>query len=318
MDHPKIAAEWLRALRGRRSQLAFSRRLGYRSNIAARWEAGRCWPTAAKVLASARSVGLDVRACLRAFFRVERPWLEQLEDPCSPETVAALLQDLRGTVPLVDLAHATGFSRFRIARWLQGDAQPKLPEFLALIDGFSMRLLDFLAAFTDPALLPSLGEAWRQQNAARDAAFERPWSHAVLRALELDDYDGRDRFLATRLGLPAREVARCLKVLERAGQVQQSNGRWLTREGSTLDLRSDPERLRGLKAFWLDVARTRLTQGSNGVFGFNLFACSLADLQALRELYLAYYQQMQARIAQSSSSECVALFSTQLLRLDQR
>ena len=43
----RVARELVVALRGRRSRLGLSRRLGYRSNIVRRWEAGECFPTAA-------------------------------------------------------------------------------------------------------------------------------------------------------------------------------------------------------------------------------------------------------------------------------
>jgi hypothetical protein len=38
MDFEQISADWLRFMRGKRSQRSFSKRLGYRSNIAYRWE----------------------------------------------------------------------------------------------------------------------------------------------------------------------------------------------------------------------------------------------------------------------------------------
>ena len=44
------ARQLLRALRGKRSQVAFSRRLGYRGNPIADWEAGRRTPTAQEML----------------------------------------------------------------------------------------------------------------------------------------------------------------------------------------------------------------------------------------------------------------------------
>lgn len=61
MDFDELASDFLRALRGKRSQLAFSRRLGYRSNVVARWENHRCWPTAAGTLYAASRTGIDVR-----------------------------------------------------------------------------------------------------------------------------------------------------------------------------------------------------------------------------------------------------------------
>jgi hypothetical protein len=69
---------------------------------------------------------------------------------------------------MVTLAAKTGFSRHRIARWLSGAAEPKLPQWLALIDASSMRLLDLVAAFVDSLTLPSVSRVWRRLQAARD------------------------------------------------------------------------------------------------------------------------------------------------------
>src|SRR6188472_581453 len=95
MDYEPLAAELIRALRGRRSQLAFSRRLGFRTNVVHTWEAQRRWPTASRFLAVAERAGVDVRAALTRFYRTPPPWLATLA-PTTPELVARLLEDLRG------------------------------------------------------------------------------------------------------------------------------------------------------------------------------------------------------------------------------
>ena len=319
MDFDQLAAEMLRALRGKRSQVAFSRRLGYRSNIVARWENKRCWPTAAGALQAAAKSGIDVRAQLAAFFLTPRSWLAEVK-PATAEGIVALLADLRGSIAIVDLAREAGFSRFSVSRWLQGISEPRLPDFLRLVEAASLRVLDFVAAFVDPAQLPSVAAQWNKREAAREAAFARPWSHAVMRALELEAYRQRPRhepgFIADRLGITLAEEEACLQVLARAQQIRRSANKWMLREGGAVDLRAESARVRDLKSFWFSVAQGRLEAGADGTFGFNLFAASEADLVALREMYLAFFQQMQARIAQSQPSECVALFSTQLLRLD--
>ena len=70
-DYQRIARDFLRALRGRRSQAAFSRRLGYRTNVAYTWESGRAFPTAATVLNAAVRSGVDVHAAV--FLEVNKP-----------------------------------------------------------------------------------------------------------------------------------------------------------------------------------------------------------------------------------------------------
>ena len=48
MDFEALAQQLVRAIRAHRSQTAFSRWLGYKSNVVYTWEAGRRWPTASE------------------------------------------------------------------------------------------------------------------------------------------------------------------------------------------------------------------------------------------------------------------------------
>ena len=68
-NYEALASELLRALRGERSQSAFARRLGYKSNIVYSWEAGRAFPTASRALRAAQRTGVDVRAALAYIVR---------------------------------------------------------------------------------------------------------------------------------------------------------------------------------------------------------------------------------------------------------
>jgi DNA-binding phage protein len=319
MDFERIASEWLRFIRGKRSQRAFSRRLGYRSNIAYRWESGVCFPTAAETFALVLRGSAGARHGLESFYGSGSPSVTTAA-LTTREGIAALLSDLRGEVSVVELARRSGFSRFSIARWLSGAAEPRLPEFLALIEAETFRSLDFLSVFADPSKLPCVAEAWRAREAARALAYEFPWSHAVLRALELTEYRAlpkhRAGWLARRLGIPRAEEKRCLDALLAARQVRFEAGRYVLDETHNVDTRADPARARALKAEWLRVALKRFEAGVQGVFGYNLMAVSLEDLERLRALHIDYFRKMQALVADSSPSECVVLFNTELFALD--
>jgi DNA-binding phage protein len=317
MDFRRLAADWLRFIRGKRSQRGFSKRLGYRSNIAYRWESELCFPTAAETFALARRQSA-VDAALDAFFgSVSR--LGEI-DLSKRRDVARLLSELRGKTPLVELAKRSGYSRFSIARWLSGAAEPRLPEFLAVIDAATFRVLDFLSVFLDPAKLPSAAEEWRVLQAARKSAYDVPWSHAVLRALELTDYAklGKHRpgWIAARLGISHDEEERCLSTLAAARQIRMHEQRWVIDRTQTVDTRADPVRSRKLKGEWMRLALSRLESGATGTFSYNLMAVSRGDLARLRELHVAYFRNMQALVTDSAPSECVVLFNTQLFALD--
>ncbi|MEM6925788.1 MAG: helix-turn-helix domain-containing protein, partial [Myxococcota bacterium] len=62
-----VARQLVRALRGHRSQVQLARRLGFRTNPVAEWEAGRRRPRVKVVLRIAELNGVDVREAFRAF-----------------------------------------------------------------------------------------------------------------------------------------------------------------------------------------------------------------------------------------------------------
>ena len=317
MDYERLAAELVIAVRGSRSQGALSRRAGYRSNIVRRWERGACWPTAARFLELCALRKLDVERCYTEYFRRRPGWLDE-HDATSRAAVAAFLRELRGKTPILELARVSGFNRYSVSRWLNGSAEPKLPEFLRLIEASSRRLLDFIATLADPSLMPSLARAWAELEQAREAAYSAPWSHAVLRVLELDDAAASSRdttWIAQKLGIARVEVEASLQMLQRTGQVRSERGRLRVHQVIDVDTSVDPERARALKQVWTRVALDRLEQGAPGLFGYRLFAVSSDGMRRMRELQLEYVRAMQAVLAEPQQNDCVGLYCAQLIDL---
>src|SRR5688500_10101840 len=216
LDYGLVASELLRALRGpKRSRPGFSRYLGYKSNIAQRWETGLAWPTAESFFQTCARLRIDVKAALARFLRRNPPWLSAATLTALP---TALLGELRGKTRLAAIAPRTPYHRSSVSRWISGSSKPKLPELLCLIDALSGRALDFVAAFVDVGQLPSIAARWEKLTLSRELAYKHPMSHAVLRALELQAYKAggyRDPEFVTRtVGLPRQEVERALSLLE--------------------------------------------------------------------------------------------------------
>lgn len=314
-DYERIAAQLIAALRGRRTQGALSRRAGYQSNIVSRWERAVCWPTAARFLELCELLKVDVAQCYEKFFGRASAWLEHA--PSSKQAVAAFLRELRGKTPILELARASGFNRYSVSRWLQGTAEPKLPELLCLIDVSSHRLLDFIAALVDPARMTSTAASWALLESAREAAYGQPWSHAVLRALELDAGDmDQVTWIARKIGFPESEVARALESLRKIKHIKKHRGRYVPVQVLKVDTRVDPQRAMALKTAWTKVAVDRLEHGAPGTFGYSLFSISKPDLLKLQALHLEYVRAMQSLIARSQPADCVGLYCVQLLDLE--
>jgi transcriptional regulator with XRE-family HTH domain len=315
-DYALIASELIRALRGKRSQAAFSRKLGYRSNMVNRWESGDAFPTAATLL---RVLALHQKKqaspLLRFFPRA--PEALGAVPPASPAQVAAFLQELRGKTPILSIAAECGVNRYSVSRWLSGGVEPRLPQFFQLIEVMSRRLIDFLACCTDPAHLPSITRSHERLALARQTAYDQPLSHAVLRALELGNAPEHEQavWLADRLGMAEAEVRTALGVLEATGQVERRGERWSLKQVLSVNTSQDRARARALKASWARAAVARLESGAPGSYGYSVFSISKHDLRRLRDVHLEYVRAMQAIIAASRPGECVGLYCAQLLDL---
>jgi Domain of unknown function (DUF4423) len=320
MNYESLSSELLRALRGKRSQTAFSKRLGYRSNVAYAWESGRAWPTALDFFGILQRSGRKLEPALAAFVRVRTGASGEANmDLTSARGVAAFLDDMRGRIAVVDLARATKRSRFAVARWLKGEAEPRLPDFLRLVECASLRMLDFIACFIDPNTLPSVAKPWRELETARRAAYEMPWSHAVLRVIELPEYRKlrahEPGFIAERLGIDREEEVRCVALLLETGQLKRQGKRLIPGAALTVDTRSDAARSRQAKVFWTNIALERIQAGAEGTFSYNLFSVSRADLERIRELHRAYFRELRRIVAASEPDECIVLANVHLLEL---
>jgi len=322
MEHAELAKELVQALRGRRSQTALSRRLGYSTNVVYTWEAGRRFPTASDFMRLALRSGVDVHAGLARFWGSGAGTLPS--DWTARSAITRLLVLMRKEHKLAELARRTGISRLTIAGWLEGKAEPRLPELLKVVEATTQRLLDFIAVFVDPARVASAGAAWRDMEAQRHVAYELPWSHAVLRALELPARAAETRALkarriATQLGISEAHQQECLRALEQARQIRPTRTGYRVTRVLTVDTRAEPQRNRALKAHWLRVALERLERsddhGGGDLSSYSLFAVSSADYERIRAAHAAYFEQVRSIARASSKPERVVLASLQLLTL---
>jgi hypothetical protein len=319
MDHEVLAKELVRSLRGRRSQAGLSRQLGYTSNVLYTWESGRRTPTASAFFRLAARCRIDVAARLSSFL-AERA---ARADASNAAGVAQLVRTLLSDWPIVELAASIGADRTTVGRWVSGATEPRLPELLRIVDKTTQRLLDFVAIFAEPESLPSARGPYRDLLVQRRLAYDMPWSHAVLRALELESYRALPRhepgFIARAVGISLKQEQTCLSALARAGQIRRQRGRWVLGRVLTVDTRPSEADNRRLKLHWAGAALTRLRENQaspSALFSFNLFAVSAADFERIRRLHVEYYQRIRELIADSVAPERVVLMNLQLVPLD--
>ncbi len=315
MDYAAASRELIRALRGRRSQTAMNRRLGYTSNVTHAWETGLRYPSAGDLLHALEVSGRPPLAILRKFA------------PCSGRTrgdvVASWLEALRRDRSQAELARLLRVNRNTVARWLLGTTQPRLPELLEYVEVTTLQVLDFIAAMVDPALVASAAESFRDLTAQRGLAYQMPWTHAVLRALELESYRALPRhepgFIARRTGIALEEEERCLKALLHAKQIQRRRGLYRVARVLSVDTQEDPLKNAPLKRHWARVAVERLGPAGvppDGLCSYNLFAIPESELEQVRQAHLDYYARLRAIVAESKHPTRVVLATLTLVPLD--
>jgi transcriptional regulator with XRE-family HTH domain len=307
------ASQFLRAVRGKRSQVAFARRLGYRANPITDWENGRRYPTAAEAMRACERVGIDVSAAFARFHTAAPP-------PAKSGTTGLCdwLVRARGSTPIGALAERCGRSRFAIARWLSGEAQPRLPDFFSLIDAITGRLPDLVAELVPIDQVPALFARYHAASAARRLAFEEPWTEAVLRFMETAAYQALPQhepgWVAQRLGIAVAHEQRCVDKLVAAGILRRDAGRYAVAGALTVDTRADPEAVRQLMAHWSEVALSRFgSRHEHDLFAYNVLSVSHADLRRIRELLRSTYREVRSIVAASQPSETAALLNLQLV-----
>ncbi len=316
VDCEQVARQLVRALRGPRSQVQLSRRLGFTTNTIYSWEAGRRWPSATRFFHIVARTGRDPADALRPFFKRRPPWLD--DGPGTPEWVVALLCELRGEQPIGALAERVGVSRFAASRWLSGRAEPRLPQLLAWIEASTGRVLDFVALFASPSTMDATRHAWRQLEAARRLAWASPWAQVVWLALELEDYRALpahdDAWLAARLGLDEALVRSCIEHLRAAHHIRRDGDLLRAVEVPSVDVRTARSGS-ALKAHWARTGLDRL-DAPDGMVSYNLFSVSADVLAQIRELQRGHYRAVRRLVEGSERAERVVLMNLQLLPLD--
>jgi transcriptional regulator with XRE-family HTH domain len=320
LDVERLSRELMRALRARASQRDFSRALGFTSNVAYSWETGRRFPEASVFLRAAARARTGFEAALREALALGSAGAGRLG---TPRGVHKLVSELAGEAPLGELARQLGVDRTTLSRWLRGATEPRLPELLRLIQIGTQRLLAFVELVVDPRQLPSARGAYDDLRLQQKLAYDLPWSHALLRALELAAYRNAPAhdacILARATGISPRRAERYLSVLERAGQVVWSGSHWQLSRVLAVDTRGDPAKNWQLKRHWAKVGLERLGgehTSADALFSFNLFAASEEAFQKIRQLHLDYYDRVRAIVEESAGTEHVVLMNLQLVPLE--
>lgn len=299
LDYESLASELIRALRGSRSQMAFSRRLGRSSNVVYAWESGRSFPTAAETLRAAALRGHDLDEVLARFCAERAPDL--LRDPpaswSKPSAVAALLRALKGRLTVSELARRCGAQRTQVSRWLSGATEPRLPDFLRALDAMGYAAAPFCECFVPLRELPTL-DAQRARREAVRAFLEHPAVYAVAVVLGLEPYKRLPRhepgWIAKQLGVHEATEELAIGLLRDAGAIRWDGRRWQIADDFALDSRDAPDVVMAARRHFARMGATRMQTDRPGRFNWVLMSVSDEGRAELAKLQSEMFDRLRA------------------------
>jgi hypothetical protein len=316
LDFDRASRQLLRALRGARSQTVFSRRLGFRSNVAAKWEAGQRMPTAAEALQYSTLLGMDVPAMLQRF----QPNVDvSAVFSHGRYELHHWLSALRGAQRLAEVATKAALSRYSVGRFLTGQSEPRLPQFLALLEALTGRVDELVDSWVGIDKVAVLQPRFVRVQAARRAMTQSPLCLAVMCLLDTTQLRERRHLeqeveLARVLDRPVEEMRECLELLHTGGVIALTEGRYQPASQLTVDAHTSRVRQRELQGYWAGVAaRHAETPGKDDVCSYNVFSIARKDYDALRELQREFYRTARALIAASEPTELAGLLLVQMV-----
>jgi transcriptional regulator with XRE-family HTH domain len=310
-DH--AAAELVRAARGHRSQVALSRRLGYRGNPVCRWETGRRAPTAAEALRLLHLTGHDVTGALAA---VRGPALGA--PPLDDMAVASWLRSIDTHRTHAELAAALGLSRPTVSRWMSGASRPRLPSFLHLVAELTGHVTELVERLVGMRSVPSLLPLHDALQEARVAFLAEPASVVVRWMVATEAYDRLPQhlpgWLGEQLDIDAATEERCLTLLVDAGVLYWDGERYRSTGVPALRIGGTLEQRRVYRQGRLHhIARTIGAGKENDLVRDNVFQCSRAELAELMLEVQRAFEGLRERTVHTDGRECAAVLGFYLV-----
>lgn len=305
-----VARELIRALRGPRSQVQLSRRLGFRTNVVYRWEAGTRWPSGSELFVVAARTGADPARLLARFDPVAARIAAEAGEVGTDEHLAAWLRALTRTTSTTALARRAGIGRSAAQRALTGRSVPSLPVVLRIVDAVDGRMAELVGLFTAPEVLPSL----RGPRVPRDVSARQPWTDAVIAALEIGD--ATVDAVAGRLELPLADVQAIVDGLAALGAAHRDGERVVLHPQRGEVAPGDPGWHREVTRFW--AAHAAAPTGPTVARWCVVGALADADLEAVHALHRETQRRLRAIKERSVGEDRVVLLVHQVVALDGR
>lgn len=295
MNANQISKELVKTIRGRKSQIQLSQKLGFGGNQVYRWESGLRKISWLDFVALAKTCKCPLADSLDRLFKYNG----KLSD------TTRLTQFLVGDAKIVKVSQETMISRFAISKWLKGVSSPSLEEIILLIHHCQHALFEFLDDLVGMENVPSLRDEYAKRKAEKNLYYNNPVIDAVLCCLELKTYKKlkahRDGFIATALGISIEEERLALSGLLAVDAIVTEAGKYKL-SSNRPDLRGDFEGERQIRRYWYERAVRVINEAHSRAdvvgLGCAVFPVSGTMMEKVRQEYSDFYFRLRSLLAQ--------------------
>ena len=284
VDWAQLSQELVRSLRGKSTQGALSRRLGFKTNVVYRWESGQ-----RKFKVSDLMALLAIRQpdAIERFWQYAGDETASLDERMNGFDYARWLGVLKGDRTVEEVALGVDLKPAVLRRIFRGDSDPPVGRLFMLVQALTGRIIDFIELMTDPGDLKSIRAVWRSVEAQRKTASEHLNAQSIIACLEIDAYralpEHSNAWLAQTLGLHIDEVTRTIETLHEGGAILIRHGKYTVVRNRYVNTRKDIDVARRLGRHWAN--RSLQLDDRHCARGHLVFSCSDAALSQIFDVY---------------------------------
>ena len=315
VEWTKVSQELVRSLRGRTTQGGLSRRLGFKTNVVYRWEAGLREPTADDLLKLLHCRVDNIEGALWRFAQGPNS-----EGPFDSEfSWSSWLKTIRGDQSVAEIANRLELSQQAVRRIFRGDSSPPLSRLLQLIDCLSNRVIGFVELMADPSTIKSLKGVLALVEAQLAMTFEHLYAEAIIACFETQGYAAlpahSNDWIAGRLDLPLSVVETTIEALVAARGIQVRHGKFKTQDHRMVNTQSRSRtESRRLARHWTQVSMDLHEDRTRS--GYLVFSADQETVDDVGRIMTQAMHQVIARIAKSKTVEQVSALTLNMARLD--
>ena len=300
IDLLELRKEFLKEVRGSRTQNYLNQKLGFDFNQCYKWESGDkkfLWTDFVDV---AHALRLDLKPALVSLFRY-------FGDPKDYGSFVFYLCQGR---KVSEISRNTGISRDRIGRWFKNVMPPNLEDvFSLIITYYPMTLLTLISSWVDIRNIDSLYDLYGELVEFHQFFAEHPYVYAVSRCLELDEYKKLpkhdDNFIANRLGISPDVVALSLEELSKKRIVSLRKNVYFLNV-TDFSIRMGFEREKPIRQFYIDQASSFIRRSNKFIprgcaLFYDVYACNGPDIRKIIDKCYTFYREIRQMVNKSAN-----------------